>query len=231
MNSNKRRILIKISGEAFSGPISSIEQIIDQLIILSNKCILGIVIGGGNIFRGLKDSNNFSIPLQRADEIGMLGTLVNGKLLQALLEKRGLKVSLLSAIEMQQISQLINQSLINILVDREECIIFSCGIGTPFFSTDTAAIVRGLQINATEIWKATKVDGIYDDDPSKNKSCKLLKNISYDEALNKKLGIMDLTAITLAQTHKAKIRVFNLFHPNSLLLALEDPNFGSSIYL
>lgn len=231
MNLAKKRILIKISGEVFSSPLSDIEQIIDQLEELNKKCILGIVIGGGNIFRGIKDSNNFSIPLQRADEIGMLATLVNGKLLQALLEKRGIKVALLSAIEMQQISQLINQSLINSLIDEEACVIFSCGIGTPFFSTDTAAIVRGLQMKADEIWKATKVDGVYDDDPSKNKSSKLLKTITCDEVLHKKLGIMDLTAITLAHAHKAKIRVFNLFKPNSLLLALEDPNFGSLIYL
>lgn len=229
MNSNKKRILIKISGEVFSRPLAEIETIIDQLVSLSKKCIVGIVIGGGNIFRGLKGSSNFSIPLQRADEIGMLATLLNGKLMQALLEKRGLKVSLLSAIEMQQISQLINQSLINSLINEEQCIIFSCGIGTPFFSTDTAAIVRGLQIDADEIWKATKVDGVFDNDPNQNKSSKLFKKISYKEILANKIGIMDLTSIALAETHKVKIRVFNLFSNNSLLRAFEDPEFGSLI--
>jgi uridylate kinase len=148
-----------------------------------------------------------------------------------MLEGQGLQTKLFSAIACPNICEIIQQSKIDCALSKNKCLIFVGGTGNPFFSTDTNAILRALQIGAQEIWKGTKVDGIYSKDPIKNKGkdVELYKKISYEKVITKKLRIMDLTSITLAQDNNIKIRVFNLFEKNALIKASKDKDFGSII--
>jgi uridylate kinase len=229
MQTNKKNILLKISGEVFSSKEKELESIIKQLKVLKTKCNIGIVIGAGNIFRGRSNGKELNLEKASADEVGMLATIVNGRMLQAILEKVEIPSVIYSAIECPKICEPLSQNKINLAMKIHLTPIFVGGTGNPYFSTDTTSVIRGLQIKANEIWKATKVDGVFDKDPKKDKNAKLIKKISYDEVIEKKLGIMDLTAITLAKQNKVKIRVFNLFEENALLKAFSEPDFGSII--
>ena len=240
-----KRIVLKLSGELFSshanklskGPhkgigvcnVDLIESIIRQINEIRNKAIISIVVGGGNFFRGESDGKLLGLAPATSHEIGMLATVMNGLILQAFLEREAVPCVLFSAIRCPQLAQTIQQKTIDTALQENKCLIFSGGTGNPFFTTDTAAVLRSLQTNATEIWKATKVDGIYDKDPEIDASATLIKKTTYQEALDKRLQIMDLTAITLAQHHDKVIRVFNLFTPDALCKAFQDDTFGSTI--
>ena len=141
----------------------------------------------------------------------------------------GLPSTVLSAIECHRIAEVTSQRTIDNAFNENKCIIFAGGTGNPFFTTDTNAVLRALQMKAEVVWKATKVDGVYEGDPLKDEQSKLYKKIGHQEVLDKKLGIMDATSIRLAQEENLSIRVFNLFAPKSLTQALENPDFGSTI--
>lgn len=247
----RRSILIKLSGELFSSAVSVDvrNSVIEQLATLASMARIGIVIGGGNFFRGKKDSKSLGICETAGHDLGMLATVMNGRILQSLLKKQGVKATLLSAFPCPSISQAPSSSFIaealssdseimavgsNVVQKslQKKCIIFAGGIGVPFFTTDTAALVRGLQMNVEEVWKATTVDGIYDDDPRTNPQAKLLSRVSFDEVLEKRLEVMDQTAMLLAREHEVKIRIFNLFTPDSLISAYNDQyyHFGSIVH-
>ncbi|MCF7800112.1 UMP kinase [Candidatus Babeliales bacterium] len=226
-------ILIKLTGTIFNpsqnGEGFFIEKIINQIKELKKNYNIGIVIGGGNIFRGNQHGKQFNLSKTTGHNAGMLATMINGLILQDLFEKQDLDSIILSAIECPKITNIINQQNIKNALKDNKIIIFVSGTGNPFFTTDTNAILRALQINAQQVFKCTNVDGVYSDDPAKKESV-FYKNISYKEYIEKNLKIMDLTAITLAQENSIKIRVFNIFKDNALINAIKDPSYGSNIF-
>jgi uridylate kinase len=210
------RILLKLSGEALLGKQTTgvdpdvANYIADEIKSLSDlKIQIGIVIGGGNIFRGIEASAK-GMDRITADYMGMLATVINSLALQSALEMHGLPTRVQSSIEMREIAEPFIQRKAVRHLEKGRIVIFAGGTGNPYFSTDTAAALRAMEIRADVIMKATKVDGVYDADPVKNKSAVMFKNISYIDVLTKNLKVMDSTAITLCRDNSLPIVVFNL---------------------
>jgi uridylate kinase len=211
-----KRILLKLSGEALLGKQSTgvdpdvANYIADEIKSLSDlKIQIGIVIGGGNIFRGIEASAK-GMDRTTADYMGMLATVINSLALQSALEMRGLPTRVQSSIEMREIAEPFIQRKAVRHLEKGRIVIFAGGTGNPYFSTDTAASLRAMEIQADVIMKATKVDGVYNADPVKNKSAVMFKKISYIDVLTKNLKVMDSTAITLCRDNSLPIVVFNL---------------------
>ncbi len=231
-----KRILLKLSGEALMGSKSfgldpsMLEHISDEIVEIKKLgCEIGIVIGGGNIFRGLKMSETTGVDRVTADHMGMLATIMNSLALQDCLEKRGIFTRVLSAIRMEQIAEsFIRRRAIRHL-EKGRVIILAAGTGNPYFTTDTAGVLRAVEIRADAVFKATKVDGVYDSDPVKNSNAKKFDVISYDEVLSRHLKVMDATAITLCAENKLPIFVFNLFTSGNLIKAVSGENVGTLI--
>ncbi len=211
-----KRILLKLSGEALLGGQSSgvdpavADFIADEIKSLDDlKIQVAIVIGGGNIFRGIEASAK-GMDRTTADYMGMLATVINSLALQGALEKRGIPTRVQSSIEMREIAEPFIQRRALSHLEKGRIVIFAGGTGNPFFSTDTAAALRAMEIRADVIMKATKVDGVYDADPVKNKTAIMFNNISYIDVLTKNLKVMDSTAITLCRDNSLPIIVFNM---------------------
>lgn len=211
-----KRILLKLSGEALLGKQSTgvdpdvANYIADEIKSLADlKIQIGIVIGGGNIFRGMEASAK-GMDRTTADYMGMLATVINSLALQSALEMRGLPTRVQSSIEMREIAEPFIQRRAVRHLEKGRIVIFAGGTGNPYFSTDTAASLRAMEIRAEVIMKATKVDGVYDADPVKDKSAIMFKKISYIDVLTKNLKVMDSTAITLCRDNSLPIVVFNL---------------------
>jgi uridylate kinase len=231
----KKKILLKLTGEIFISKdrtftLDHAHAIIRQIKQLCHNYQIGIVIGGGNFFRGTKQSTEFGIQPTFGHYIGMLATAMNGLIIRDLCEQANLSATLFCALTCPEIGTPISQQSIANALKIHDCLIFSGGTGSPFVTTDTNAIIRSLQLGAHEIWKGTGVDGIYDDDPARNKQAHLIKRISFHDVLKKKLEIMDATAFTLAAQHNQTIRIFNIFTDNALIHAAHDTNFGSTIH-
>jgi len=232
----KKRILIKVSGEALMGDsdygidVSTINSIAREIKSVANQNYeICLVIGGGNIFRGIKGASD-GIDRSTSDYMGMLATVMNALSLQNCLEKINLPTRVQTAISMSQIAEpYIKRKAVRHL-EKNRIVIFAAGTGNPFFSTDTAAALRASEMNCSLIIKATKVDGIYDSDPHKNKKAKLIKNLSYSDVINKNLRIMDLTAISLSKESNIPILVTNIFKKNSLISALKGKGNYSKIH-
>ena len=231
----KKRILLKISGEALMGKsnygidVSTINKISNEIKKVYKKNYqICLIIGGGNIFRGIKGASE-GIDRSTSDYMGMLATVMNGLSLQSSLEKNGVPTRVQSAISMSQIAEpYIRRRAIRHL-EKNRIVIFAAGTGNPFFSTDTAATLRASELDCNFIIKATKVNGIYDMDPVKNIRAKLIKKISYSEVINKNLKVMDLTAISLAKDTKIPIYITNIFSKNSLINVLNNKGSYSKI--
>ena len=211
-----KRILLKLSGEALLGKQSTgvdpdvANYIADEIKSLADlKIQIGIVIGGGNIFRGMEASAK-GMDRTTADYMGMLATVINSLALQSALEMRGLPTRVQSSIEMREIAEPFIQRRAVRHLEKGRIVIFAGGTGNPYFSTDTAASLRAMEIRAEVIMKATKVDGVYDADPVKNKSAIMFRKISYIDVLTKNIKVMDSTAITLCRDNSLPIVVFNL---------------------
>ena len=211
-----KRILLKLSGESLLGKQSfGIDPDVANFIAEEIKAVsdlkvqIGIVVGGGNIFRGL-EAGSKGIDRTSADYMGMLATVINSLALQSALEAHGIPTRVQSAIEMQEIAEPFIQRRAIRHLEKGRIVIFAGGTGNPYFTTDTAASLRAMEIKADVIMKATKVDGVYDSDPIKNKSAKMFKNISYIDVLTKNLKVMDATAISLCRDNLLPIIVFNL---------------------
>ncbi|MBP7766057.1 MAG: UMP kinase [Deltaproteobacteria bacterium] len=211
-----RRILLKLSGEALQGRQSSgvdpevANYIADEIKSLADLSIqIGIVIGGGNIFRGIEASAK-GMDRTTADYMGMLATVINSLALQSALEARGLATRVQTSIEMREIAEPFIQRRAMRHLEKGRVVIFAGGTGNPYFSTDTAACLRAMEIRADVIMKATKVDGVFSADPVKDKSAVMFEKISYIEVLTKNLKVMDSTAITLCRDNSLPIIVFNL---------------------
>jgi uridylate kinase len=229
------RVLLKLSGEALMGDKSfGIDQKVVQYIANELKGIstldvqVAIVIGGGNIFRGLEASAE-GMERTSADYMGMLATVLNALALQDALEKNGMPTRVLSAIEMQELAEpYIRRRAIRHL-EKKRLVIFAAGTGNPYFTTDTAAALRSVEIGADVILKATKVDGVYDSDPVKNPDARKFSTISYINVLKKGLKVMDSTAISLCMDNNLPIIVFNLMKKNNIRKTLEGKKTGTIV--
>ncbi|WP_415061704.1 UMP kinase [Bdellovibrio sp.] len=230
-----KRILLKLSGEALAGKQGTgintavIKQIaVDVAEAYKAGVQIGLVIGGGNIYRGVAASAE-GMDRASADYMGMLATCINALALQDALEKEGVPTRVQTAIEMAEIAEpYIRRRAIRHL-EKGRLVIFGAGTGNPFFTTDTAASLRAMEINAQVIMKATKVDGIYDKDPAKYPDAKKFEKISYIDVLNRGLQVMDSTAISMCMDNKLPIITFDLTQPGNILKAVQGENIGTLV--
>lgn len=230
-----QKILLKLSGEALQGKedlgisVDSLKAISKEIVEIHSLGIeIAIVMGGGNIFRGIAGA---AIGMDRsaADYMGMLATVINSLALQDSLEGEGIVTRVQSALEIKQVAEpYIRRRAIRHL-EKRRVVIFAAGTGNPFFTTDTAATLRAREIGADVILKATKVDGIYDKDPMKHKDAKMFKQLSYMELLNKDLKVMDATAISLCREGKIPIIVFNMFESGNIYRIIMGEDIGSVV--
>lgn len=218
------RVLVKFSGEALAGKsgfgidVGILEYIAKEIKGLKDAGLeIGLVIGGGNIIRGLSASQGGLIRRTSGDYMGMLATVINSVAMQEALESFGVNTRVQSAIEIREVCEnYIHRRAIRHL-EKGRVVIFSAGTGNPFFTTDSAATLRAVEIEADVIVKATKVDGVYDKDPHKFADAKMLKNVTYDDALRDHIRVMDDTAIALAKENKLPILICNMFKSGNLL--------------
>jgi uridylate kinase len=233
-----KRIVLKLSGEALQGKKS---HGIDQSVLVSIsrqikelrnlKVDVAVVLGGGNIFRGLENTGSRGLDMDRsvADYMGMLATVINGLALQDALEKMGAPTRVMTAIEMQRIAEpYIRRRAIRHL-EKGRVVIFVAGTGNPYFTTDTAAALKGMEINADAILKATKVDGVYSADPLKVKGAKKFARLKYIDVLKKRLKVMDATAISLCMDNKLPIVVFNLNREGNIRRVVLGEKIGTVV--
>jgi uridylate kinase len=230
-----RRVLIKLSGEALGGEAGvgiCPEAVHDMARQISEVRELGVqvvvVIGGGNIFRGLAGSER-GIERATGDYMGMLATVINSLALQDALEKVGVATRVQSAITMSQVAEAFIRRRAVRHLEKGRVVIFGGGTGNPYFSTDTAAALRANEIGAEVILKATKVDGIYDSDPKKNPKARRYSQITYLEALQKQLKVMDSTAFSLCMDNKMPIIVFDFFRPHNLKRVVTGEEVGTRV--
>ena len=218
-----KRILLKLSGEAFLGKefhgidadvCAHLAKQIKETVQLGVK--VALVVGGGNIFRGAIRSKEFEMERTVADYMGMLATVINGLALQNALENLSVPTRVMTAIDMNRIAEPYIRRKAERHLEKGRVVIFVAGTGNPYFTTDTAASLRSIEMKADVLLKATKVDGVYSADPVKNKKATLYKKLSYIDVINKQLKIMDATAITLCMDNKLPIIVFNFTRPASL---------------
>ena len=235
MNLKYKRVLLKLSGESLMGKQgfgidnNVLEFFSEEIQKAYNAgAELGIVIGGGNIYRGLSASSQ-GIDRATGDQMGMLATVINSLALQNAIEKRGMYTRLMTAINMEAIAEpYIRRRAIRHL-EKRRIVIFGAGTGHPYFSTDTAASLRAVEINADIIVKGTRVDGVFDSDPEKNPDAFKFDNISYLDVLRKNLKIMDLTAVSLCQENDLPMIVFNMDVPDNLLKLVTGKEVGTLI--
>lgn len=231
-----KRILLKLSGEALAGKqgtginTSVIMQIAQDVAEAHKVGVqMGVVIGGGNIYRGVAASAE-GMDRASADYMGMLATCINALALQDALEKAGVPTRVQTAIEMAEIAEpYIRRRAIRHL-EKGRLVIFGAGTGNPFFTTDTAASLRAMEINAQVIMKATKVDGIYDKDPAKHSDAVKFDKISYIDVLNRGLQVMDSTAISMCMDNKLPIITFDMTQPGNVLKAVMGENIGTLVH-
>jgi uridylate kinase len=231
-----KRILLKLSGEALCGANggfgldpATLRNICTELAEVHALGVeLGLVIGGGNIFRGLKGSAQ-GMDRTSADYMGMLATVINGLAVQDALEKCGVPTRVMSALQINQVAEpYIRRRAIRHL-EKGHIVVFAAGTGNPFFSTDTAAALRAMEINAQALFKATKVAGIYDKDPAKHTGALMFTRVSYDRFLVDRIGVMDSTAVTLCRENKMPIRVFKLSDRGNILKVCMGEEIGTIV--
>lgn len=231
-----KRILLKLSGEALMGAKKSgMDEAILESYARQVKEIqdmgaeVGIVIGGGNIFRGLSGLKS-GFNRVTGDYMGMLATVINGLALQTFIDQAGGKARVLTAIEMLPVAERYSKTLTEELFQKGYCLIFTFGTGNPFFTTDTAAALRGVEIDAEVILKGTRVDGVYTADPEKDPAAVKYDDITFEEAYNKGLKIMDLTAFTMCSENNVPILVFDMNTPGNLRKVVEGVSVGTLIH-
>ena len=229
------RLVLKLSGESLSGSQESgihagtIQGIAHEVKEVQELGVqVAIMVGGGNIFRGTRQKE-LSIDRATGDYMGMLATVINGLALQDALEKSGCHTRLMSAIEMHQVAEPFIRRRATRHLEKERVVIFAAGTGNPYFSTDTAAALRAMEIKAQVILKATRVDGVYDADPEKVPGAKRFEKISYLDVLKKGLSVMDSTAISLCMDNKMPIVVFNMNVPGNLKRVVLGEPVGSTV--
>lgn len=230
-----KRILLKLSGEALMGDNSFgidsavLKKVADEIKTVHNAGVeMGVVIGGGNIFRGL-NSSEYGMERTPADHMGMLATVINSLALGEAINGLGLETRVMSAIDMKQVAEpFIRKKAINYM-EKGKVVLFGAGTGNPFFSTDTAAALRAMEVGADVLLKATKVDGVFETDPEKDPSAKPYARLRYQDFLKKRLQVMDMTAVTLAMGQELPIIVFNLRKEGNILRVISGEDIGTII--
>lgn len=231
-----KRVMLKLSGEALAGSENGFGIDPNTLQVLATEvadahalgCECAVVIGGGNIFRGLKGSGQ-GMDRSTADYMGMLATVINALALQDTLERVKVPTRVLSALDIRQVAEpYIRRRAVRHL-EKGRVVIFAAGTGNPFFSTDTAAALRSMEIGAELLCKATKVEGVYDRDPAQFPDATMYKSLSYDRCLNERIGVMDSTAITLCRENKLPIRVFALLKRGNIKRVLLGEDVGTLV--
>ena len=231
-----KRILLKLSGEALMGDDSYginpavMEHVVSEILeVVRCNVEVAIVIGGGNIFRGMTSSENSQIDRATADYMGMLATVMNALALQDAMRHKDLESRVQSALRIDQVvAPYIRGKAIRYL-EEGKVVIFAAGTGNPFFTTDTAAALRGLEMSVDIVLKGTKVDGVYSSDPKVFPNAKRYQSLSFDEAINKNLKVMDATALTLCRDQKLPLNVFSIFKAGALKRVVEGENEGTLI--
>ena len=230
------RVLLKLSGESFADDetnfgieSSTLTRIADEIARASNDGReIGVVVGGGNFFRGVSESAK-NMAQANADYMGMLATVINAIALKDALDKKGINTRVQSAITMTSVAEPYIRLRAIRHLEKGRVVIFAAGTGNPYFTTDTAASLRAAEIEAQIVLKSTRVDGVYDKDPEKDSNAKFLNELSYKEVLDKKLSVMDLTAITLCEENSMPIRVFNGTVEENIYKVLKGEEMGTFI--
>ncbi|HET7746250.1 MAG TPA: UMP kinase [Vicinamibacteria bacterium] len=229
------RILLKLSGEALLGEKQfGIDRAFTDYLAQEIKSVhalgtqVGAVVGGGNIFRGVSESAH-GMDRVSADHMGMLATIINGLALQDALERAGVPTRVLSAIEMREVAEPFIRRRAIRHMEKKRVVVFAAGTGNPYFSTDTAAALRAMEIKADVVFKGTRVDGIYDADPLKNPGARKFESLTYLDVLKKDLKVMDATAISLCKDNKLPIVVYNLREKGMLRRIVQGDRLGSMV--
>jgi uridylate kinase len=231
-----KRVLLKLSGEALMGDDAyginreTIDRITGEVKEVLNFGVeVGVVIGGGNIFRGVAPAAA-GMDRATADYMGMLATVMNALALQDAMRRQGMKSRVLSALNIEQVAEPYIRGRAMRYLEEGRVVIFAAGTGNPFFTTDTAAALRGMEMNVDIVLKATKVDGVYTDDPKTHPDAMRYQRISFDEAIVKKLKVMDATALTLCRDQKLPICVFSIFKAGALKRVVSGEDEGTLVY-
>lgn len=234
MQTKYKRVLIKLSGEALAGDkgFGLDEPTLDSIANTMKECVdlgvqVAVVVGGGNFWRGRTGEK---MERTRADHMGMLATVINSLALCDAFERHGIPTRVQAAIEMRQIAEPYIRGRAIRHLEKGRVVIFGCGTGNPFFSTDTTAALRAAEIDADAILLAKKVDGVYDSDPAKNPDAVKFDSITYIDVLNKGLGVMDTTATSLCMDNKMPIRVFGLSDPSNIKRVILGEEIGTLVY-
>jgi uridylate kinase len=229
------RVLLKISGEALAGErgfgfdFDTIARIADEIQkVVRAGADVGLVIGGGNIVRGSQLSK-MGMDRVSADYMGMLGTVINALAVQDILERKGMETRVMTAIRMEELAEPYIRRRAMRHLEKRRAVIFAGGTGNPYFSTDTAAVLRGIQMKADLIIKATSVDGVYSADPKKSPDAKMYDRISYRDVMLEELGVMDQTAITLCKENALPLIVLNINTPGAVIKAIRGERVGTLV--
>jgi uridylate kinase len=231
-----RRVVLKLSGEAFANPETGygidpaiVARVADEIAIAHGEGYeIGVVVGGGNIFRGVSTTAG-GMDRANADYMGMLATVINALALRDALERAGSAARVQTAITIQQVAEPYIRLRAIRHFEKGRVVIFAGGTGNPFFTTDTTAALRGAEIGAAAVLKGTKVDGVYDADPVTNPGATLLTDVTYMDAIQRQLGVMDATAITMCMDNNLPIRVFNMRRPGEIIKAVRGEDVGTLV--
>ncbi len=231
-----KRILLKLSGEALMGNDSYginrevVEKIVSEIKeVVAQGVQVGVVIGGGNIFRGMAASAT-GMDRATADYMGMLATVMNALALKDAMERMGLTARVQSALTMQQVAEPYVRDRALRYLEEGKVVIFAAGTGNPFFTTDTAAALRGIEMGADVMLKATKVDGVYTDDPKKNPEAVRYQTLTFDEAIGRSLKVMDATAFALCRDQNFSVKVFSIFKQGALNRVVQGEDEGTLVH-
>ena len=229
------RILLKLSGESLSGPgnhgISDtvINEYAKQVIEVLNKgCEVAIVVGGGNIFRGLSGTES-GFDRLKGDQMGMLATVINSLALECAISSLGAKARVFTSIRMEPVGELYNRDKVLEAMKNKTACILSGGTGNPFFTTDTAAALRAVEIGANVLLKGTRVDGVYSSDPEKDPTAEKFDSISFEEVINRRLKVMDSTAFTMCRENNMPLVVFDINKPGNLIKLIDGDLIGTLV--
>ncbi len=230
------KVIFKISGEVLAGEkgfginMQCVEELIEDLISIRKAGYsVGIVLGGGNFFRGVSEVGKH-INRYTADNVGMLATIQNALIMSGLLQKKNYRTEIYSAIQVDKVAKFYTPNRATTSLNEGKICFFCGGIGNPFFTTDTAAILRAIELNADIVLKGTKVDGIYSADPVKDKNAKFIADITFSEVLDRELHVMDMTAFSLARENNMPIKVFNITKKGSLKDAILNKEIGTFVH-
>ena len=234
---SNRRVLLKLSGEAFADPElgygidpATVQRVATEIVeAMASGVEVAIVVGGGNIFRGVSQAASGMDPAN-ADYMGMLATVINALALRDYLEKGGVATRVQSAITMQELAEPYIRLRAIRHLEKGRAVIFAAGTGNPFFTTDTTAALRAIEIGADELLKASKVDGIYDADPATNDGANRMAELSYMDFISAELQVMDTTAVTMCKEHGVPIHVFDMTVPGNIVKAVRGDQIGTVVH-